>query len=229
MEKSFLICLLLTISFGTMAFFSKKDKRKVIFFGDSITQAAVDSGGYINQLQMLLKEQKRGDEFQLVGAGISGNKVPDLKDRLFKDVLSQNPDLVFIYIGINDVWHFSHVCCKDREGGTSKEKFEAGLLDIVNKIKGNGADVVLCTPTVIGEKKTFENEQHEMLEEYVNIVRKVSEKYNSRLCDLSETFRKFIEENNPDNLDKGILTYDGVHLNLKGNALVAKKIFQFLD
>lgn len=212
-----------------MAFFSKKDKRKVIFFGDSITEAAVDSGGYINQLEMLLKQQKRGDEFQLIGAGISGNKVPDLKERLFKDVLSQNPDLVFIYIGINDVWHFSHECCKDKEGGTSKEKFEAGLLDVVNKIKESGADVVLCTPTVIGEKKNFQNEQDEMLKEYVNIVRNVSEKSNSELCDLSETFRNFIGENNPDNLDRGVLTYDGVHLNNKGNELVAREVLQYLD
>lgn len=211
-----------------MAFFSKKDQKKVIFFGDSITQAAVDSGGYINQLRMLLEEQKRSDEFQLIGAGISGNKIADLKERLFKDVLAQNPDLVFIYIGINDVWHFSHDCCKDKEGGTSKEKFEAGLLDIVTKIRENGADVVLCTPTVIGEKKKFANEQDEMLEEYVNIVRNVSEKSNSGLCDLSETFRKFIEENNPNNVDKGVLTYDGVHLNKKGNELVAKEVLQYL-
>ena len=54
-----------------------------------------------------------------------------------------------------------------------------------------------------------------MLEEYVNIVRNVCEKSHARLCDLRETFRKFIEENNPNNLDKGVLTYDKIHLNKK--------------
>ena len=42
---------------------------------------------------------------EMINAGISGHKVPDLQGRLDRDVLSKEPTVVFIYIGINDVWH----------------------------------------------------------------------------------------------------------------------------
>ena len=54
------------------------EKRKVIFFGDSITEAGVQPGGYITQLREIVKKESRSDNFELIGAGIGGNKVYDL-------------------------------------------------------------------------------------------------------------------------------------------------------
>ena len=51
-----------------------------------------------------------------------------------------------IYIGINDVWHGEN----DPAKGTTKEKFAAGLKDIIKQIQDAGAKVILCTPSVIG-------------------------------------------------------------------------------
>jgi hypothetical protein len=78
---------------------------KVIFFGDSITEVGVQPGGYIDHMRKRLKEKYPTSSFQLTGAGISGNKVYDLYLRLEEDVLNQKPDWVFIYVGVNDVWH----------------------------------------------------------------------------------------------------------------------------
>jgi hypothetical protein len=50
-------------------------KSKVIFFGDSITQAGMKKGGYIAIIDSLCKSEGRGSEFEFVGACISGNKV----------------------------------------------------------------------------------------------------------------------------------------------------------
>src|SRR6202012_5324185 len=101
---------------------------------------------------------------EVIGAGISGNKVPDLQRRLDKDVLAKKPTLVVIYIGINDVWHGE----TDPARGTPKEKFEAGLKDIIGKIQAAGGRVVLCTPTVIGEKKAGTNKLDARLDEYAD-------------------------------------------------------------
>ena len=46
-----------------------------------------------------------GDDVELIGKGVSGDKVSDLLTRYKDDVIKLNPDIVFIYIGINDVWH----------------------------------------------------------------------------------------------------------------------------
>jgi len=52
-----------------------------------------------------LTEKHKELGVEVIGAGISGNKVPDLQRRLERDVLKKKPTVVFIYIGINDVWH----------------------------------------------------------------------------------------------------------------------------
>ena len=218
--------LLLVAIFGILTWFSPK--KRVVFFGDSITQAAVETNGYITVLKNILGKQGKGGAYELVGAGISGNKVPDLQARLKKDVLDRKPELVFIYIGINDVWHFEHPCCKDNGGGTPKAAFEAGLKDIITQVKATGAKVVLCTPTVIGEAKAGTNPQDKMLDDYAAISRRVAAQTGSKLCDLRVSFQEYLRKNNGQNLDKNLLTTDGVHLNNAGNQLVAKQMLAFL-
>jgi lysophospholipase L1-like esterase len=225
--KSALLLTCVLLIFSLMSFSILKNKKKVIFFGDSITQSAVEPGGYIKVLEQELVKKGKGDNYELIGAGISGNKVPDLQKRLEADVLSKNPDQVFIYIGINDVWHFTHPCCKDNGGGTPKEQFEAGLTEVVNKIKATGAEVVICTPSVIGEK-TDGNDQDQMLNEYAAISRKVAKSSNVKLCDLRKSFQKHLKKNNPENKKQDVLTNDGVHLNKEGNKFVAQQMLKFL-
>jgi len=48
----------------------KPKPKRIIFFGDSITQAAVKGNGYIN----VLKKRVDTTKFELLGAGIGGNK-----------------------------------------------------------------------------------------------------------------------------------------------------------
>lgn len=218
---------LLLGAFAVMSFSVIQKKKTIVFFGDSITQAAINKGGYIDVLEQELKKKGKSDQYELIGAGISGNKVPDLQRRLEKDVLSKNPDQVFIYIGINDVWHYSHPCCKDKDGGTPKDQFEAGLTEVVNKIKASGAKVVICTPSVIGEK-TKDNEQDQMLDEYADLSRKVAKATNSELCDLRKAFQQQLRKINTENKKEGILTTDGVHLNEQGNKFVAQQIQKYL-
>ena len=57
-----------------MAFVPAQEKNHVVFFGDSITQAGVQPGGYITVLSDMLKAKGLSDKFQLTGAGIGGNK-----------------------------------------------------------------------------------------------------------------------------------------------------------
>ncbi len=82
--------------------------------------------------------------------------------------------------------------------------------------------MVLCTPAVIGEKNDYTNEQDGDLNKYANIIRKIALDQQLTLVDLRSDFENYERSNNPNNLDRGILTADGVHLNDQGNLFVAK-------
>ena len=203
--------------------FLSVEKRKVIFFGDSITEAGVQPGGYITQLREIVKKESRSDNFELIGAGIGGNKVYDLYLRLEQDVLAANPDIVVIYIGVNDVWH------KQSHGtGTDPDKFEKFYLAIIKKLKEKNIQVILCTPAVVGEKTDFSNQLDGDLNSYSTIIRKIAAAQTLPIVDLRKAFLEYNVLNNPDNKESGILTTDRVHLNEKGNKLVAEKIWDIL-
>ncbi len=206
-----------SILFLNMAMTPKS--KKVIFFGDSITQQGVGKNGYITQL----KKGLDSNQYQLIGAGIGGNKIYDLYLRIEEDVLIKKPDLVFIYVGINDVWHKSLL-----QTGTDYDKYLKFYQAIINKIQANGSKVVLCTPTVIGEKKNNANEVDADLNKYAAGVRELATKNKLPLCDLRKAFADFENANNTNDLEKGVLTTDRVHLNEIGNKLVADTMLPFI-
>ena len=192
----------------------------IAFFGDSITQGGARPGGYCRLIAGAIEKQRPELGVTIVYAGISGHKVPNLQSRLERDVLSKRPTIVFIYIGINDVWHSTS------GRGTSKEQFDAGLRDLIKKITATGAKVVLCTPSTIGEKTDGSNPLDSMLEDYSAISRKVAADTGTTLCDLRKAFLEHLKKHNPENKQRGILTGDGVHLNAEGNKFVAAQAAQ---
>ena len=209
--------------------------KKVIFLGDSITQNAVinseDFKGFISLL-----EENVNQNTELIGKGIGGDKVSDLLTRYRDDVIKLNPDMVFIYIGINDVWHKY-----DYGTGTDIDLYENGLRQIINDLKENGVEVILCTPTVIGENKgefTLVNQFKDIetmeimnndLDDYSDVIRKLSKEFDTKLLDLRKIFMQYISENNPENKSKGVLTTDGVHLNNLGSKLIADEMIRFIN
>jgi len=203
--------------FSLMSFIQPSTKKHILFFGDSITQAGVEQGGYITVLGQLLSKQGLDKNYQLTGAGIGGNKVYDLYLRMEEDVLAKNPNTVVIWVGVNDVWHK-----KSFGTGTDPDKFEKFYDAIIRKLRAKNIEVLICTPAAIGEKIDFSNELDGDLNKYSNIIRSIAQKNQCQLIDLRKLFLDYNLQNNPSNKDRGILTTDGVHLNEKGNMMVAE-------
>ena len=196
---------------------------RVVFFGDSITQLGVKPGGYITRIGDELKQKGLSSQYDLIGAGIGGNKIYDLYLRMDDDVLAQNPDVVVIWVGVNDVWH------KMGAGtGTDLDKFEKFYTAIINKLLDKHIRVILCTPAVIGEKTDFTNQQDGDLNAYSQSIRNLAQKFHCGLVDFREAFHNYELKNNPGNVERGILTLDKVHLSDAGNQLAADKILEVL-
>jgi lysophospholipase L1-like esterase len=206
-----------------VSFTGMQQKQRIVFFGDSITQAGVQPTGYITVLGDMIKQKGLQNRYELIGAGIGGNKVYDLYLRMDDDVLAKNPTTVVIWVGVNDVWH------KKTSGtGTDAPKFEQFYNAIIKKLQAKNIKVVLCTPASIGEKTDFTNELDGDLNKYAAIIRGIAQKNNCELIDLRKTFLAYNLANNTENKEKGVLTIDGVHLNEKGNQLVAEEMMKAL-
>ena len=82
-----------------------------VFIGDSITdggrrQCPEEVGsGYVRQIRDWLRASAPGSAPQIVNKGISGNTISDLQRRWESDVIDEQPQLVSIKIGMNDVLH----------------------------------------------------------------------------------------------------------------------------
>lgn len=212
--------LLMIVCFSCLSFM-QDGKKKIVFFGDSITELGVKKGGYIDLLNQKMANNGQASQFELIGAGIGGNKIYDLFLRLEKDVLNKEPNVVVIWVGVNDVWHKSMMGT-----GTDYDKFGLFYDAVVQKVQAKGASVVLVTPAVIGERYDQSNPQDGELNLYSNWIRKYAGEKQIALVDCRKLFLDYSAKNNPKNLDKAILTYDRVHLNDAGNQLVADAVWE---
>ena len=218
------VSLVLIAALILFASFSHQQKKRIVFFGDSITQAGVQPNGYITKMTQFLSDKNIGNNYELIGAGISGNKVYDLYLRMEDDVLSKKPDAVVIWVGVNDVWH------KRTSGtGTDADKFEKFYNAIIKKLKANNIAVFICTPAAIGEKTDFTNELDGDLNKYSEIIRNIAKNNNCPLIDLRKAFLSYNLANNKENKESGILTTDRVHLNEKGNQFVMEEMYKVLS
>ena len=219
--KTKLFFALLLIS--SLSSFKTDNPIKILFFGDSITQAGVGKMGYITKMAEMLSSKGLSGKYELIGAGIGGNKIYDLYLRHEEDVIAKKANIVVIYIGINDVWHKT-----SSRTGTDYDKFEKFYHALIQRIQKSGSQVVICTPTLIGEKYDSTNENDGDLNYFSTVIRKIALDEHCKLIDLRKAFIEYEAKFNTENKALGILTSDRVHLNEAGNVFLAEVMWEVL-
>jgi len=207
-----------------------RDGMRIAFFGDSITM----QGGYIRNIQKALKEGEgtKGMTITLFKHGLNGGRVPtvlegkcpwgNLGGTMQELIDKEKPDVVSIWLGVNDVWHGAK--------GTSPADFEAGLRKMVAMCEKAGAKAVLAPLAVLKETAGKLNPK---CDQYAAITRKSAADTGATLVDLRRAFVAYLQNNATDVATDGtltfrgkLLTYDGVHANAKGNEVLADLIAQ---
>jgi len=219
--KTKISIVILLISLSVTSFTTLENPTRIVFFGDSITQAGVNKTGYITKMTEMLGTLGLSSKYELIGAGIGGNKIYDLYLRHEEDVIAKKPNIVIIYVGINDVWHKT-----SSRTGTDADKFERFYSALIKRLQKANIQVVICTPTVIGEKFDATNENDGDLNAYSNIIRKIATDNQCKLIDLRKAFMSYEEKNNIENKASGVLTTDRVHLNEAGNQFLAETMWE---
>lgn len=196
---------------------------KIVFFGDSITAAKrnpeeeiyVDKYGYgyVNRIAGDLY-YKNPEKYSIVNRGISGNRIVDLYARIKRDCWNEQPDVLNILVGVNDIWH--EISYKNGVDITRFEQVYDMLLSDTKKVLPN-VKIILCEPFVLkGTATTEEYETFLQVKEYAKIVKNLAKKYDAEFLPLQEKFDNLAKEKGEETL-----LVDGVHPNLAGIKLLA--------
>ncbi len=110
--------------------FAGKKKGKVAFIGGSITEM----NGYRVMVEEDLRRRFPATDFTFVNAGISSTCSTTGAHRLARDVLSTQPDLLFVEFAVNDDQDASHAereCRRGMEGILRQARVTNPAMDIV--------------------------------------------------------------------------------------------------
>ena len=188
-----------------------KSGQQIAFLGDSITANGMAPLGYVSLTIAGLKGN--GIDASAIGAGVSGHKSNDMLARLDRDVLARKPDWMTLSCGVNDVWHGA--------GGVPLEQYKSNITAIVARTQAAGIKVMILTATVI--KEDLGNAENAKLAAYNDFLRAVAKEKHCLLADLNADFQVILKaKTKPDN----VLTGDGVHMNLRGNQVMAQGILK---
>ena len=199
-------------------------KIKLLFQGDSITDAGRDRSdyhdlgkGYPKYAAEYLKKAYPDVEFEFIDLGIGGNQTKDLVDRLEKDFIDIQPDVVSILIGVNDTWHHA----KDRSW-IPNEVFEERYRTVLEAIRTRtNAKIMMMEPFLIPtEDKNFFRED---LDFKIDVIRSLALEYaDVYLPTDGLLWSAFIGD------DPLSFAADGVHPTDKGSDFIGKKYAEFI-
>lgn len=169
---------------------------------------------------------------QVINAGVGGNNTTNLLERIDKDVLQQEPDLVVLMVGTNDMLNSKKM--------NSYEVYEKNVKELVFKLKNKGIEVVLMSSPTVDSVYLFERHDKKMFIENPNrkmdsvrqIVSKIANDNNLKFIDLYEVFKEMnLPKHNEDLFIKNLKNSgkrDGVHPTSLGYQFIGETVFFFL-
>ena len=207
---SFLAVFILGLLIGNVQSASAQDKIKVAAVGNSITEGWGLEKTYPQVLQELL-----GEEYEVRNYGIGGRTLlkkgdhPYWNEAKYQEVLDWNPDIVIIKLGTNDTkpqnWAHKKDFVKDYK------KFIKSFQKLPSE-----PEIFISYPIPAFETKwgiSGEVVKNEVLPAIDKIARK-------RKVEIIDLYTPFV--------GKEALTYDSIHPNEEGAALLANEVYQAL-
>lgn len=195
---------------------------RYLFQGDSITDAGRANyedphsmgSGYPRLLEADLTF---GQNCEVMNCGISGSRVVDLLARWKKDCLNLKPDVLTVFIGVNDVWHDLGGRCN----GVSPELFEDVYRLLLREAQKALPGIRIILMGTFVTEGTATNPEWEVFEGEVRIrreiTRKLAEEFRLEYVDLQKVFDEAQKD-----LPAGHWTVDGIHPTAAGHRLIAQ-------
>jgi len=199
--------------------------KRVVALGESTTwgySASDKSKCWVNQVTRML-EEFQGTEIELINQGIGSNVLtpecpayefsakPTALERVDKELIAYNPDLVFLSYGLND-----------SRGGTPPEVFRCAYQELIERIRaGIQPTIVLVNTYYMHETrytncKNWEESNYEVTDVFNRVIREIAEKNGVILADIYSAERGV----------DWIVDPDHCHPNDLGHRIIANRVFE---
>ncbi len=204
----------------------------LLFIGDSITDAdRRPSGevepwsphfglghGYVSQVFAWLHATYPQAAIRVINKGVSGHTIRDLAGRWKADVLDNNPDVLCVMIGINDVWRQFDSPLRP-ESHVLPEEFRSTLARLVATTRPHVSQLYLASPYFI--EANHEDSMRRRMDEYGAIVRQLAESNGAHFVDVQAAFDRLLHHVHP-----ASLAWDRIHPGPVGHVIIARGFLQ---
>ncbi len=189
----------------------------IVFIGDSITDAGRRDDpqslgdGYVRVVAAELAD--RGDGRAIVNTGISGDRAVDLRARWQQDALAHEPELLSIYVGINDTWRRY-----DNADPTSTDDFATTYRELLDAAQERLAPrLILVEPFVVPVTSEQKRWGAEDLDAKRAVVAQLAADYGAAFVPLQSILSEAAAQNG----GNAAIAADGVHPTPLGSSLIA--------
>ena len=190
------------------------EKATIVFLGDSTTEQNATTNGNLNHVGLLenwLKDTYGEELVTVVNAGISGNSIKQMWQRVWKDVLVHKPDLIIISSALNDQGGGNAITLAEY-----KSNYDMIIKEILAQTE---CDIILRTPNLTQTPST-----NIALEDFNEVTYAIAEKHNLGVFDLFTEMQKDIDSGN---IVLSELMQDNVHPNEFGHEYMFEKFKSF--
>lgn len=187
--------------------------QRLVFAGDSITDAGRERSddrslgdGYVAMIAEELTAQ--GADAIVINRGIAGDRAVDLERRWQVDVLAERPDILTVYIGVNDMWRRF-----DSDDPTSAEDFEATYRRLLDPVR---AETLLLVEPYFVPVRDEQRAWLEDLDAKRAVVARLAGEAGARLVPLHDAMTNAAAEQGTE-----AVVPDGVHPTPAGSRIIA--------
>ena len=194
---------------------------RIVFFGDSITDAqrthhadpeTALGNGYVALCTALLGARFPEWNLQIWNRGIGGNRLIDLHERLERDVLSLQPTVVSVLIGINDTWRRF-----DQNLVSEIPPWEQSYTELLSTLQSQcSARLVVLEPFLLHTQDDLPS-WREDLNPRIDASRRVAQRFGARYLPLDGIFAAAACR-----APEKHWLHDGVHPTPAGHGLIAQ-------
>jgi acyl-CoA thioesterase-1 len=199
--------------------------KSLAFIGDSIT--ADLRWNYVTLCVDKLADHVDVTSMTFVNSGVDSSSILDAMDRLPDILIEHDPDVLVVFIGVNDSKIF-HSSGKPLMSAEVFEQSYATFLQCADAKRCRQKVLVTIPPLLFGRirsgelLKTYWYWTPEHYAEYVHAIRRVA---SHPVCVVADVHDLFLREG--DGLAR-LFDTDGVHPNIYGHRLIARVILEAL-